>query len=178
MAEFLSGKASVMWLFIMSENISEEELLTVQDIYEGYQEKEYEIPVCRGYEEAEVFLAMNNCFFKVVADFDSCEELLKHELKNVVDIYIYNPSKERGMARMYEFKRANKKVRGMFMSLTEAKDVAAKEVENEVKLVRVGDELEKDRERLRFPSFFILAGEDNSDVTNYRLCLYGALKLR
>ena len=52
MAEFLSGKASVMWLFIMKHDISDEELLSIQDLYDGYKDRDYEVPVCKGYEEA------------------------------------------------------------------------------------------------------------------------------
>ena len=69
---------------------------------------------------------MTHCFYKVVADFESSEELFKHDHKNVVEVYVYNPSKERGLSRMYDLKKANKKVKGMFMSITEAKRVAEK----------------------------------------------------
>lgn len=40
------------------------------------------------------------------------------------------------------------------------------------------DELEQERTKLRFPSFILLTGYDNTEVTAYRLSLYGSLKLR
>lgn len=40
------------------------------------------------------------------------------------------------------------------------------------------DELEQERTKLRFPSFIQLTGYDSTEVTAYRLCLYGSLKLR
>lgn len=42
----------------------------------------------------------------------------------------------------------------------------------------VDSALEKERTKLRFPSFISLTGYDTTEVTSYRLCLYGALKLK
>ncbi len=31
---------------------------------------------------------------------------------------------------------------------------------------------------MRFPSFFVLTGHDKTEITAYRMCLYGSLKLK
>jgi len=43
----------------------------IRDMYKDYKEKDYEMPVCRSYDEAKIFLNLSNCFYKVVADFES-----------------------------------------------------------------------------------------------------------
>jgi hypothetical protein len=66
----------------------------------------------------------------------------------------------------------------MFMDLAEAAKQAGEEIENEARFIEVDNQLEKERTKLRFPSFLILSGHDTTEVTAYRLCLYGALKLK
>ena len=68
MSGFLSGKASVIWLFILASDIKEESLQKVKNMYKNHLENDYEVPICRSYAEAEKFLKIQTCFFKVVAD--------------------------------------------------------------------------------------------------------------
>jgi hypothetical protein len=44
--------------------------------------------------------------------------------KNIIAIYLYNPEKEKGVSRAFELKRNSRKVRGMFMDLTDAAQLA------------------------------------------------------
>ena len=138
------------------------------------------MPICRSYEHSLKFLKIQSCFFKVVADIDSAEKLIEESPnhKNIIAIYIYNPKKEAGINRSFEMKRMNKKVKGMFMDLAEAAKQASEEIENEARFIEVDNELEKERSKLRFPSFMILTGHDTTEVTAYRLCLYGSLKIQ
>ncbi len=152
----------------------------IRAIYREHIENEYEVPICRSYEHALKFLRLQSCFFKVVADVESAEPLLEESQlhKNIIAIYLYNPQRERGINRAFELKRASKKVKGMFMEIRDAAKQAADDIANEAKFVMVDNALEKERTRLRFPSFIPLTGHDPTEVTAYRLCLYGALKLR
>lgn len=49
MSGFLSGKASVIWLFILGKDIKEEDMKQVQELYKNHLENDYEVPVCRSY---------------------------------------------------------------------------------------------------------------------------------
>jgi hypothetical protein len=75
-------------------------------------------------------------------------------------------------------KKNLKKIKGMYNDLKDVTRQAQDDLENEAKFVKVGDDLEREKNKLRFPSFITLSGADSTDVTNYRLCLYGALKLK
>jgi hypothetical protein len=44
--------------------------------------------------------------------------------KNIIAIYIYNPEKEKGVSRAFELKRRSRKIRGMFMELDDAAQLA------------------------------------------------------
>jgi hypothetical protein len=48
----------------------------VREIYKSYMENDYEVPICKGYDEALRFLRIESCFFKVVCDLDSCQQVL------------------------------------------------------------------------------------------------------
>lgn len=63
------------------------------------------------------------------------------------------------------------------MDIESAVKIAQEEIENEAKFISVGDDLYRDKNRLRFPAFFILNGVDNSEVTAYRLSLFATLRL-
>lgn len=179
-SNFLSGKASVIWLFVLGLDIDERDLKNIRAVYADYIDNDYEVPLCRSYAEAQRFLSLQTCFFKVVADLQSSEQLLDDSVlnKNIVAIYLYNPRGEAGITRTFELKRSTRKIKGMFMDLKQIADLAREEIENEAKFIRVGDELERDRNKLRFPSFVMLSGTDSSEITAYRLCLYGALKIK
>ena len=75
-------------------------------------------------------------------------------------------------------KKNLKKIKGMYTSLKEVTRQAQDDIENEAKFVKIGDDIEREKNKLRFPSFIPLTGADSTDVTNYRLCLFGALKLK
>jgi hypothetical protein len=67
----------------------------VRDIYKSYLENDYEVPICKGYEEALRFLRIECCFFKVVCDLNSCQQVLaeSEHNKNIIAVYIYNSEK-------------------------------------------------------------------------------------
>ena len=153
---------------------------SIRRVYKGHIENDYEVPVCRSYEDALKFLRVQSCFFKVVADVEVSERLLEESAlhKNIVAIYLYAAKREEGINRSFELKRSTKKVKGLFMQLEDAARQAEEEIENEAKFINVDNELERESNKLRFPSFLPLSGHDTTEVTAYRLCLYGALKLR
>lgn len=66
----------------------------------------------------------------------------------------------------------------MFMNFSDATRQAEEEIEDQVKFIKVENQLEQYRKKLRFPSFIILTGYDNTEITAYRMCLYGSLKLK
>jgi hypothetical protein len=102
-SNFLSGKASVMWLFILRGEINGRELDSIKDIYMDYVDNDYEVPLCRNYKEALRFLNLPQCFFKVVSDIDSAEQLLEDTPcnKSIVAIYIYSPRESANTTRVY-----------------------------------------------------------------------------
>lgn len=53
---FLSGKATFMWLFVLGKSTSNEDLNPLREIYKSYFENDYEIPICKNYQEATKFL--------------------------------------------------------------------------------------------------------------------------
>ncbi len=83
-----------------------------------------------------------------------------------------------GNNRAFEMKKNLKKIKGMYNSLDEVTKQAEVEIDNEARFVKVGDDIEREKNNLRFPSFITLTGADSSEVTNYRLCLFGAIKLK
>lgn len=70
-SNFLSGKATFIWLFILGKNVKDSEMKQVKRVYSDYIENDYEVPICRTYQEAQRFLTLDSCFFKVVADLES-----------------------------------------------------------------------------------------------------------
>lgn len=60
----------MVWLFVLGPEIPQNEIAEVKAIYSDYVDYDYEIPVCRSYEESKKFLNLQNCFFKVVVDVD------------------------------------------------------------------------------------------------------------
>lgn len=66
----------------------------------------------------------------------------------------------------------------MYNTLEDVTKQAQIEIENEAKFVKVGEDIEREKNRLRFPSFITLTGSDTTEVTNYRLCLFGAIMLK
>lgn len=70
---FLSGKATFMWLFVLGNSVRDQEMGPVREIYKSYIENDYEVPICKGYDEALRFLRIESCFFKVICDLDSCQ---------------------------------------------------------------------------------------------------------
>lgn len=57
-SNFLSGKASMVWLFVLGPSIREDEIEEVKAIYSEYTEYDYEVPICRSYEEARKFFSL------------------------------------------------------------------------------------------------------------------------
>ena len=53
---FLSGKATFMWLFLLGDSVKDEDLAPVREIYKTYLENDYEVPICKTYDEAVCFL--------------------------------------------------------------------------------------------------------------------------
>ena len=58
----------MIWLFILGKDIKEEQLIEIKKIYMNHIENDYEIPICRSYEDALRFLNRIDCYFKVVVD--------------------------------------------------------------------------------------------------------------
>lgn len=99
---FLSGKATFMWLFILSDT-QDEAMSPVREIYKSYIDNDYEVPICKNYNDAIRFLKIESCFFKIVSDLPNSELLIKEteHNKNIIAIYIYNPEREKGVARAF-----------------------------------------------------------------------------
>ena len=53
---FLEEKGSLVWLFVLGPAIQETDLFKVYSIYSRHIEYDYEVPLCRSYEETKKFL--------------------------------------------------------------------------------------------------------------------------
>ena len=121
----LSGRVSIIWIFVIKEEISEEDKNRILKMYSELSDSKYVAPLVRDAGEISPFMEVPNSLFKIVTDIDNATEVLRWKINNkVVEFYIFNNLGEKGIARALSYKSLTRKVKGIYNQLEKIIDRA------------------------------------------------------
>ena len=64
----LSGKVSIIWIFVLSRKIDEDDESRILKMYNGLSDSKYIVPLVKRASEIAPFLEVPNSLFKIVSD--------------------------------------------------------------------------------------------------------------
>lgn len=127
--ELLTGKVSIIWIFVISGEIEEEDKLRILKMYSGLSDCRYIVPLVKEASEMNSFLEIPNSLFKIVSDLANMTEVLRSKVNSkVVEFFIFNTEGDKGIAKCLSYKSESRKVKGIYNQLEKIIDRAEEEI--------------------------------------------------